>query len=79
MNPDGSEFQDSMASRIEEAILNQKLERDSQLLRADRRRNLLKDEPTIDECVTQLVRYIEVRAKDIGERMARSKQLREQA
>ena len=30
-------------------------------------------EPTIDELVTRLVHYIEVRAKDVGERMERSK------
>ena len=32
-----------------------------------------KKEPTIDELVTRLVRYIEVRAKDVAERMERTK------
>lgn len=33
-----------------------------------------KNEPSIEECVTRLIRYIEVKAKDMGERMERSKQ-----
>lgn len=77
MNPDGESLEEAM-TRLQR-IQAERTETQGERLLTASRRYKKKDEPTIDECVVSLVRYIEVRAKDVGERMERSKQLRERA
>lgn len=72
MNPDGDAIEEALRQAEQTETMGQRLRRAADRLKPK------KDEPSLDECVTRLVRYIEVRAKDIGERMERSKQLREQ-